>query len=45
MEYIKLNNGTNIPALGFGTWCIDDGKAAEARGSAPAAFPARSCSL
>lgn len=30
MEYIKLNNGTNIPALGFGTWCIDDGKAAEA---------------
>ena len=30
MEYIRLNNGTNIPALGFGTWCIDDGKAAEA---------------
>ena len=30
MEYIKLNNGTNIPALGFGTWCIDDGMAAEA---------------
>lgn len=27
---ITLNNGITIPALGFGTWCIDDGKAAEA---------------
>ena len=25
-----LNNGLRIPALGFGTWCIDDDKAADA---------------
>ncbi len=29
-KYITLRNGVNIPSLGFGTWCIDDGKAAEA---------------
>lgn len=29
-KYITLGNGVNIPSLGFGTWCIDDGKAAEA---------------
>ena len=27
---ITLNNGVEIPTLGFGTWCIDDDKAAEA---------------
>lgn len=27
---IKLNDGSAIPALGFGTWCIDDDKAADA---------------
>lgn len=27
---IKLNNGIEIPQLGFGTWCIDDAKAADA---------------
>lgn len=27
---ITLNNGAEIPALGFGTWCIDDDKAAQA---------------
>ena len=26
---ITLNNGISIPELGFGTWCIDDDKAAE----------------
>ncbi len=26
---ITLNCGIDIPMLGFGTWCIDDGKAAE----------------
>lgn len=25
-----LNNGIKIPVLGFGTWCIDNDKAAEA---------------
>lgn len=30
MNTIKLNNGIDIPTLGFGTWCIDDDKAAEA---------------
>lgn len=29
-EILTLNNGVKIPSLGFGTWCIDDGKAAEA---------------
>lgn len=29
-ETILLNNGVRIPTLGFGTWCIDDDKAAEA---------------
>lgn len=29
-KYITLGNGVNIPSLGFGTQCIDDGKAAEA---------------
>lgn len=27
---VTLNNGVKIPMLGFGTWCIDDDKAAEA---------------
>ena len=27
---ITLNNGVEIPMLGFGTWCIDDDKAADA---------------
>lgn len=27
---ITLNNGVNVPALGFGTWCINDDKAAAA---------------
>lgn len=27
---ITLNNGVKIPTLGFGTWCIDDEKAANA---------------
>ena len=27
---ITLNNGVSIPMLGFGTWCIDDGKASDA---------------
>lgn len=30
MKTITLNNGVNVPELGFGTWCIDDDKAAEA---------------
>ena len=30
MKTITLNNGVSIPELGFGTWCIDDAKAAEA---------------
>ena len=30
MKTIKLNNGISIPELGFGTWCIDDDKAAKA---------------
>ena len=30
MKKITLNNGIGIPELGFGTWCIDDAKAAEA---------------
>ena len=30
MKTITLNNGIGIPELGFGTWCIDDAKAAEA---------------
>lgn len=30
MKYITLNNGVRLPSLGFGTWCIDDAKAAEA---------------
>lgn len=30
MQTITLNNGVKIPALGFGTWCIEDGKAAQA---------------
>ena len=29
-ETYSLTNGTEIPKLGFGTWCIDDAKAAEA---------------
>ena len=28
METVRLNNGAEIPALGFGTWCIDDREAA-----------------
>lgn len=27
---VTLNNGIEIPMLGFGTWCIDDDKAADA---------------
>ena len=27
---ITLNNGVKIPALGFGTWCIDNDKASDA---------------
>ena len=27
---ITLNNGVKIPMLGFGTWCIDNDKAADA---------------
>ncbi len=30
MKYITLNNGVRLPSLGFGTWCIDNAKAAEA---------------
>ncbi len=30
MKSMTLNNGVRIPALGFGTWCIDDARAAEA---------------
>lgn len=30
METITLNNGVKIPVIGFGTWCIEDGRAAEA---------------
>lgn len=30
MNTIILNNGVSIPTLGFGTWCIDNDKAAEA---------------
>lgn len=30
METMTLNNGVTIPTLGFGTWCIDDDRAAEA---------------
>ena len=30
MQTITLNNGVKILALGFGTWCIEDGKAAQA---------------
>ncbi len=30
METVTLNNGIKIPTLGFGTWCIDESKAAEA---------------
>ena len=29
-DSIILNNGIKIPKLGFGTWCIDDDKAADA---------------
>ncbi len=29
-DNIVLNNGVSIPSLGFGTWCIEDEKAAEA---------------
>ena len=29
-EYVMLNNGLRAPMLGFGTWCIDDDKAADA---------------
>ena len=29
-DTITLNNGRQIPQLGFGTWCIDDDKAADA---------------
>ena len=29
-DKITLNNGVQIPSLGFGTWCIDDDRAAEA---------------
>ena len=29
-DCIRLNNGTSIPALGFGTWCIDNDSAANA---------------
>lgn len=29
-EYIKLNNGVQIPKLGLGTWLIDDGLVAKA---------------
>ena len=28
-ETYKLENGTKIPKLGLGTWCIDNGKAAQ----------------
>ena len=28
-KHLTLNNGVKIPMLGFGTWCIDDGRAAE----------------
>lgn len=30
MEYVTLHNGVKVPQLGFGTWFIDDDKAAEA---------------
>ncbi|HBF14449.1 MAG TPA: 2,5-diketo-D-gluconic acid reductase [Clostridiales bacterium] len=30
MKSMTLNNGVKIPRLGFGTWCIDDARAAEA---------------
>lgn len=30
MDTLTLNNGVKIPTLGFGTWCIDDSRAAEA---------------
>ena len=48
MKYITLNNGVRLPSLGFGTWCIDNAKAAEAvrtateLGCAPAAYRAPS---
>ena len=29
-HYVTLNNGLRVPQLGFGTWCIDDGNAADA---------------
>ncbi len=29
-KYITLKDGAKLPALGFGTWCIDDDKAAAA---------------
>lgn len=28
-KHLTLNNGVKIPMLGFGTWCIDDGRVAE----------------